>query len=361
VVAVVQGQTNTYTLGSGDGMTPNARFALGNASPVLCAYQYGKSDPEPRLTVLVDRVPWNRVSDFGECLPRDHVRRLDVDADTKATITFGDGTHGAIPPFGTNNITVSVCTGDAEAGNLPAKAINKLLDGILGIKETYNLSEATGGRKGDNTKQVRDALRLRQTGIERVVSAQDAPSIALELGEVLHAQVDPTAEANELRLVVALQQRRTLSDDTRKVLTERLTPLLPAAADLRVVIVGAEQVPVYLSIAIEVAQGHQPATVLARVQQAFAANSSGFFAPERWPIGAHLRLGDVYEALFGIAGVAQAQVTWLSSERPDGAAQQLNDFVSPGVRGVIRCDNDPVSDPHQDYGSIQFTVDGGSP
>ena len=285
--------------------------------------------------------------------------RLDVNADTQAYVVFGDGTYGAIPPFGTNNIVVSVCVGAGDAGNLPTKAINKLLDGTLGVKETYNLTEAAGGQQGESAAQIRETLRSRQIGIERVISAEDAPSIALELGEVLHAQVDPTARQGHLVLVVALQQRRALSEATRKVLTDRITPLLPAASDVKVKVVGADQVPVYLSVSIQVAQGYQASTVLAGVQQAFAADSTGFFAPERWPIGAHLRLGDIYEVLFAVPGVAQAQVTWLSSERPSGAAQQPNDFVSPGVRGVIRCDNDPIHDPRQDYGSIQFAVDGG--
>jgi hypothetical protein len=43
-----------------------------------------------------------------------------------------------------------------------------------------------------------------------------------------------------------------------------------------------------------------------------------------------------------------------------GTAQGAEDFVSPGPCGVIRCDNDPISDPHLDRGSIQWVLEGGT-
>ncbi|HEY5956399.1 MAG TPA: hypothetical protein VIV60_07605, partial [Polyangiaceae bacterium] len=359
VVEVIQGKTDTYTLGSGDGATPNLRLAIGNTAPILYAYLLGKSDPEPRVTVLVNGIAWNRVDSFTDCCPRDYVWRLIVEPDTRGYVVFGDGNNGAIPPFGANNIVVRVCIGDGEAGNLAKGAIDKLVDDTLGIKQTYNLTEATGGKRGETTGQVRETLRTRQIGLERIVTAEDAPSVALELGEILHAQVDSTATKGQLVLVVALEQRRELSEDIRKTLLDRIVPRLPAASDLEVSIVGAEQVPVYLAVTIQVGQGQSAAEVLAKAQEALSSSAAGFFAPARWPIGAPLRLGDVYEALFAVPGIANAQITWMNTERPSGLGLS-HDFVSPGVRGVIRCDNDPTNDPRQDFGTVQFTVEGGS-
>ena len=69
VVEAIQGKTDTYTLGSGDGSTPSLRFAVGNTAPILYAYLYGKSGPEPRITVLVSDMAWNRVERLHRLSP----------------------------------------------------------------------------------------------------------------------------------------------------------------------------------------------------------------------------------------------------------------------------------------------------
>lgn len=359
IVEVVQGSTESFTLGSGDGSTRSLRLPLYNRAPLLYAYEHGKTAPEPRIAVTVDGVAWRRVDDFSGCLPRDRVWRLDVGTDAKAFVVFGDGMQGAVPPFGTNNISAAIGTGNGEAGDLPVKAIDKLRDRSLAIKQTWNLTEASGGKQGETVGEMRETLLNRKGGIQNIVSAEDAARVVLDLGEVLHARVDPTAPRDQLALVVVLEQRRKLTEQARSTLCERIQARLPATFDLEVNVSEATQVAVHLAATIEVSDGYLPAAVLEAVELAFAADT-GFFAPARWPIGEPIRLGDVYESLFAVAGVASAQVTWLSTEKLDASRTVVQDLVNPGVRGVIRCDNDPLGDPHQQNGSIQFDLGGGS-
>jgi hypothetical protein len=271
---------------------------------------------------------------------------------------FGDGVCGAVPPAGTNNITALIRTGEGEAGNIAAGGINKLRDGNLAVKATRNLTDAAGGRKGETADRARETLLGRSVGFERIVSIEDVSRVALEVGEVIHARLDPTATRGKLRLVVALEGRRTPTESILTTIHDRIAARMPATADVTLEVVGARQRAVHLDITLSVSEGYQQAKVLRDVGEAFRATPGGFFAAESWPVGEPLQLGDVYEALFKVAGVAAAQVTWMSTDKVrDGRAAA--DVVNPGPAGVIRCDNDPVTDPHQERGSIQFVLKGG--
>jgi hypothetical protein len=364
IVRVDQGNSEPFIVGSSDGSTRNLRLPVNNRATLLYAVTEESTDPQPGIKVLVSGVAWARVADFDKSGPRDRVFCLDVDTSGKAFVTFGDGVHGAVPPAGTNNITVLIRTGDGEAGNIAAGGINKLRDSVkLGdgsnaVKATRNLTDAAGGRKGETVDQARETLLGRSVGFERIVSIEDVSRVALEVGEVLHARLDPTAPAGTLSLVVALQGRRAPSDSTCTTLRERIGARMPATADLTLQVTGAKQKAVYLDITVSVSEGYRQADVLRDVKQAFGAGPGGFFAAERWPVGEPLQLGDVYEALFAVAGLAAAQVTRMSTHKArDGRG--VADMVNPGPAGVIRCDNDPVADPHQEYGSIVFDLKGG--
>src|SRR5262249_61362097 len=131
---------------------------LFNRAPLLQRASEG-TDPEPDVEVLVDGVAWTRCADLSGAGPRDRVYRLDVDADgLNASVVFGDGVHGAVPPPGTNNIEAVFATSSGGAGNLPVGAIKKLLDGHLAVKSTENVLEAAGGRPADTVDQARSKL-----------------------------------------------------------------------------------------------------------------------------------------------------------------------------------------------------------
>jgi predicted phage baseplate assembly protein len=326
-----------------------------NRAPLLHVIRDGGGDPEPAITVLVDGVAWSRVADFDRAGPRERVFRLDVEADGSAFVTFGDGRHGAVPPFGNNNIEAAISSGDGEAANLPERAIDKVRDGNIAVKSTSNLTAATGGRRGETAGEARETLLHRSVGFDRVVSAEDAARVALEVGEVIHARIDPTAPKGTMALVVALRGRRELDGTIRDVLDERITDRMPATAGIELTVQGAKQVPVHVVVEITEGPGRAQSEVLADLERAFSAAAGSFFAAERWPIGEPLRLGDLYEAIFAVRGVATARVTWMSRERapadPPGPAP---DLVDPGPAGVVRCDTDTAKDPTYERGRIVF-------
>lgn len=362
VVEVVQGDTERVVLGSGDGASLDMRLAVSTRKPLLHVKRAGAADPEPAIDVLVDDVTWSRVPDLDRAGPRDRVYWVDIAADGRVFVVFGDGLHGAVPGPGNSNIVAIARTGSGKAGNVAVDTLTKVVDGNLAVKSTSNLTEGAGGGERDTADQAREALVRRNLGLDRIVSLEDVSRVAEDMGEVVHARVDSTAPAGELRLVVALQGRRPVTDTVRKVVTEQITDLLPATAGVALKVDGATQVPVHLVVQISTGEGHGQGEVLAALRRAFGTSDGGFFAEERWPVAEPLRLGDVYEAVFAVPGVASAYVVWMSSAKPPSRpAGPAPDVLDPGADGVLRCDNDPVADPDGHHGAITFSpISGGA-
>jgi hypothetical protein len=355
IVKADQGDTERVTLGGSDGSTRNLRLPLYNRAPLLHLVTEDSTDPEPAITVSVSGAPWSRVADLGAAGPRDRVFRLDIEADGGASVLFGDGLHGAVPPPGTNNIEAAIRAGDGEAGNLPAGAVNKLRDGNLAVKATWNITAAAGGRPAETAGEARETLLGRNVGYHRVVSRDDVARVALEVGEVLHARLDPTASSEALTLIVALAGRRAPTQEVLDLIRDRIVARMPATACVTVEVRGAKQVPVDMLVEVTTAPSYRQGDVLAALARAFSAGAGGFFAVERWPVGEPLRLGDVYEAIFAVPGVARARVARLiTTAQASPYAGPVPDSINPGPDGVIRCDTDALNDPTYERGSTTF-------
>jgi Baseplate J-like protein len=364
LVYVEEGEREKLHIGSGDGRTANMRIPLSLRKPVMYSLDGSSSDPVPGVEILVDGVAWERRDDLGDAGPRDRVYGLDRDPTGGLTVEFGDGRNGAIPSRGTDNIEAIVRFGSDQPANVDAGVINKLRDGNLAVGRTWNLLAAAGGRLAESPSEARDRLRQRGLPYSRAITAEDLARLALEVGEVIHACVDPTADPTGgrrlVRVVVALDRRRQPDPTILGEIHRRLQPHLPVTAGTTIEVIGSEQRPVHIVVSdITVGAGYREGEVLAALNKAFAADGGGFFAPQHWSIGRALRLGDLYEAIFAVPGVSTARVRWMSVEKPPlDLRNATSETVEAGPRGVIRCDHDP-DDHHLARGSLRFDLGGG--
>jgi hypothetical protein len=364
LVYVEEGESEKLYIGSGDGKTANMRIPLSVRKPVMYSLDEASGEPWPGVDILVDGVTWERRDDLGDAGPRDRVYRLDRDPTGGLTVEFGDGRNGAIPSRGRDNIESIVRFGSDQPANVDAGVVDKLRDGNLAVARTWNLLAASGGRLAESPAEVRDRLRQRGLPYSRAITAEDVARVALEVGEVIHARVDPTADPTGgrglVRVVVALDRRRQPDPTILREIHRRLQPHLPVTAGTTIEVIGAEQRPVHIVVTdITVGAGYSEGEVLAALNQAFAADGDGFFAPKHWSIGRALRLGDLYESIFAVRGVSTARVRWMSLEKPPlDLRAAAGETVDAGPRGVIRCDNDPA-DHHQARGSLRFDLGGG--
>lgn len=116
---------------------------------------------------------YTRVENFlsSTATSRNYVR--ESDAEDVATIRFGDGTNGKVPPTGTDNVRATYRIGADEDGNVGADTIVVNSDGTAQIASVTNPRAATnwkmkdGGTEDDIERLKREgpaALRTRDTG-----------------------------------------------------------------------------------------------------------------------------------------------------------------------------------------------------
>jgi len=115
---------------------------------------------------------WSRVANFlnSSETSRHYVR--ESSAEDVATIRFGDGENGKIPPSGTDNLRATWRIGGDIDGNVGVMEVNTNADGVSGIAEVWNPRSASGwrmkegGSDDDLARVKRDApaaLRTRET------------------------------------------------------------------------------------------------------------------------------------------------------------------------------------------------------
>lgn len=117
---------------------------------------------------------YTRVDNFLNSIANSRHYVREVDAEDKATVRFGDGTNGKIPPAGTDNIRALYRVGGDQDGNVGAGEIVVNADGVSGIADVTNPRSAAGwkikdgGTETDLERVKRDApaaLRTRNTAV----------------------------------------------------------------------------------------------------------------------------------------------------------------------------------------------------
>lgn len=359
VVHAVQGNSDRLVLGSGDGATPTLRLGLGNREPILYSTMQEGAVGEltPCVIVLVDDIAWSRVASLEGRGPRERVYRLDIEASGKAFVCFGDGQSGAIPAAGLDNIVAVLRTGDGSRGNVLVGAVDRLLDGNLAVERTRNVTPGGGGKAADDVDQAREHLMTRSFIQGRVVTQDDVLRAVLALGNVVQARLDPSSSVDALRVIVALADRQPADKFVLEELQARLQAVTPVSAGCSIVLVDVVQRPVNVVLDVTVNRGFFEGDVILGLERAFSVAEDGFFDLRRWPIGAPLRVGEIYEQAFTQPGVATARVRWLSTDvAPLDLPSKVPDILWPEPCEVIRCDSDRVDDPYRARGSFRVQL-----
>ena len=87
-------------------------------------------------------VRWTETADLALAGSEDRVYTLDP---YLGVIRFGDGRQGRVPPAGDHNILVRYASGGGTRGNVPAGAVQSLLEGLPRISQVTNLTPMSGG------------------------------------------------------------------------------------------------------------------------------------------------------------------------------------------------------------------------
>jgi len=138
-----QGQSHLDSpLGSSTGLA-NQRFPLSK--------EYFVSESEE---VSVDGTLWTRVENFLGSVATDRHYTIELGENDRATVVFGDGVNGRIPPLGVGNISADYRWGANYDGNVGANTVVVDKTGLTFINKLWNPRLGTGWSEAQGANEA---------------------------------------------------------------------------------------------------------------------------------------------------------------------------------------------------------------
>jgi hypothetical protein len=229
---------------------------------------------------------------------------LEIDEDDRATILFGDGAFGAVPPHGAV-IRATYRVGGGRQGNVSAWSVQTVVSApqlaLLAAKVTNPLP-ATGGADRESIEHAVRHAPLVFRSLRRAVTADDYRNLALDFRGV--GKVRAEAESwNVVRLHVAPDGGGHVSDVLRSNLIAYFEDKRPVTTVVEVD--DVEYVEIFVTAEVGVRSYYAPEVVRDQVRAA----GRDLLAFDNVDFGMTLYLSKFYEAIEAIPGVAFANVT----------------------------------------------------
>ena len=317
VAAVTHGASMPdEVLGSGDPSAAPQRFALRRPPLAFVADANAPRGVAPAAQVWIGGERWTAVDTLAASGPLDRHYAVEFDDRDIAWVVFGDGSHGAAPPSGRNNIVARYRSGHGAGANVAAGAIARMPQPAPFLEASANVLPASGGAERETAADARRQASHRVRTLERAVSLADYADLALTFSGIAKARADAEREgrgAASRRVIVvtcAAEGGTPLATPQMEALFAFLAARCPEPARLRVR--GHRAWPVRLALRVDVAANFSQAAVQRALLDAFGV--SGFFAFERRALGADLALSDVYAAAEAVTGVDHVLATLFHAE-----------------------------------------------
>jgi predicted phage baseplate assembly protein len=287
-------------IGTSDG-SPNQRYPLSHPKLILRPVSSTtQATPDITLTTQLGVTigTWNpqETLAFSRAAQQDYV--IDIDENDEASVVFGDGNFGAVPPAGAT-IQVSYRVGGGPNGNVPAGAIQTIVGAsqlaLLGAQIT-NLYPTTGGAERESIQYAVAHAPAVFRSLKRAVTAADYVALALSFQGVGKVQAQATGW-NTVTLYVAPSGGGKVSDTLEASLKayfedKRMVSQIVEVADV-------DYVPIYVTAQIGIQSYYVVPDVQANVQQAAAS----LLAFDNVDFGQTIYLSKFYEVAEQVPGV----------------------------------------------------------
>jgi len=190
VTRATHGETVEEILGSGDAGVARQSFRL-SRSPLTFDSAARPGGIASSLRVRVAGVLWQEVETlYGEGSDA-QVYTVEVDASGRATLTFGDGVHGARLPAGQENVVATYRFGIGSAGEVGAGSLALLTTRPLGIASVANPLAASGAASRESLAEARRNAPVTVRTRGRIVSLSDFEDFALAFAGIARARAVP--------------------------------------------------------------------------------------------------------------------------------------------------------------------------
>jgi hypothetical protein len=189
VARATHGETRQEVLGSADAASSFQQLALRQA-PLTYTPAATPTGGVDTLQIRINDILWDEIPTLYGLGPRDRVFTARAGADGKALVQFGDGTTGAQPPRGVENISAAYRIGLGTAGNVKTDQLRVLLSRLLGVRSVSNPLPATGGVDPEDADEARLNAPFTALTLDRIVSLHDYEDFARAFGNVAKVRAD---------------------------------------------------------------------------------------------------------------------------------------------------------------------------
>lgn len=132
---------------------------------------------------------WSPVENFIDSTSTDYHYTIYVDEENLFLVTFGDGTNGAIPVAGLNNVRVSYRIGGGpDANNLPIGSVSQKLYGPSIVTAVTNVNKPSGGKEKTTTAEAKTNGPKQYKTQDRAVTHKDYEAEATKVNGVSKAK-----------------------------------------------------------------------------------------------------------------------------------------------------------------------------
>jgi uncharacterized phage protein gp47/JayE len=327
-VPVVEGTTVTDEPDLVSDGTPNQLHTLARKPVVAGSIRVSVKETVQGGGQVVTETRWQETDSLATSSPGDRHFVVRRDAEGQATILFGDGVNGMIPPrnLPPSNLKIQVVyrVGGGTRGNVPAGT--QFIPQLDFIRRATNPAPAAGGAAGEDIEQARAlAPRLFRTQ-ERAVTQQDYYHVALSVPGVSKARA-VALSWNEVVLYVAPSGQVSEPSELLK------RDLLAAFEGRRMVttslhIVGPVPVDIYLGAVVRA----RPYFLRADVQRAVEQAVAEYLALDAVDFGQPIYLSRIYDAIQSLESVSSLTVFKFSTTyAPLAGAPVVYDVEADGI------------------------------
>lgn len=275
-------------------------------------------DKTPRSVIIVQGLiehlrwqDWDKVYDFDASGPEDKHYIVEPE---KGKIQFGDGIHGAIPQVSPqedrqNVRVIYYQSGGGEKGNVPAQAINKMIQPINGLNVLNNMP-ASGGQEKESIADAQKRARRDFKTVFRAVTSEDFEYLARSTPglRVARAKAIPQVSKEDgnkdaaVKVIVApysLSSKPTPSKGFLQTVCNHLKKHRLITTIIKV------DKPLYVQINVQATVLIKPGLNLDTIVQLIRDDLDVFLHPLKgnWPFGRTVYRSEVYQRIENVEGV----------------------------------------------------------
>jgi hypothetical protein len=337
VVAATNGETvPDEVLGSSNGGA-NQTFTL-QRKPLTYVSSSDGSGAASSLEVRVDGLLWHEAPSLYGLGPGDRSFVVRRDDDGTAHVVFGDGTMGARPPSGTENVRATYRVGVGAPGLVDMGKISLLTKRPLGVRGVLNPMATAGAADPESRDDARDNAPLTVLTLDRIVSLSDYEDFARGFAGVGKASAVGMFDGeDELAHVTVVGPDGALIDELSDTFAN-LAKAIETHHDpgRRYLLASTKPLYFYLVADVVIDPDYESPTVIAAVKYALAER----FSFDRRSFGQGVSEAEAIETILSVPGTLDTNVSGLdllvSGAEPDPPVKV--DPLLAGLAGATSTD-----------------------